>query len=89
MGAPLGLGVPYRLGDGWFDPTPLVAIGSTLLLARWFGFAWSRATIGPLVALGLLAGYAVGSWGVVGPAATVVGLLALAAMVIRRFGPGA
>jgi uncharacterized membrane protein (Fun14 family) len=89
MGAPLGLGVPYRLGDGWFDPTPLVAIGSTLLLARWFGFAWSRATIGPLLVLGLLAGYAVGAWGVLRPAAAVVGLLALAVAVIRRSGPGA
>lgn len=82
---PLALGVPYRLGDGWFDLTPLVTTALTLLVARWLGLAWSRATIGPLLALGLIVGYAVGAWGVVWPTAVAWGLLAALATAVRRY----
>lgn len=84
MDPPLALGVPYRLGDGWFDLTPLATTALTLLAARWSGLAWSRTTIGPLLAFGLILGYAVSAWGAVWPTAVAWTLLAAIAALVRR-----
>lgn len=83
----LAVGVPYPLGDGRFEATPLVAMALTLLVARAAGLRWSRITVGPLLILGLSAGYAAQAWGVAPVSAATLAAVWVAATVLRRLDP--
>jgi hypothetical protein len=82
--APIAVGVPYWPGVGSFDPLPLLAVAAALLLARAVGLSWTRASVPPIVAVGLLAVPAAHAWGLGPVAATIFGVLVVAASLRRR-----
>ena len=81
---PLAVGVPFWPGVGWFDPQPVLATAGALLVARAAGLPWTRASVPPIVALGLLAVPAAHAWGFGPVAATVLGALVVAGSLRRR-----
>jgi len=82
--APLAVGVPYWPGVGSLDPLPLLAVAAALLLARAVGLPWTRTSVPPIVAMGLVAVPTARAWGLGLVAATIFGVFVVAASLRRR-----